>query len=756
MSDRKISAAFYEALGTPAEVVVPRALPAVPPLPIVADWIDNVEISTTWRTDVTRSVTKDEEERRALLTRPVRQITATLTGRNNEETHTLAQQVMNYAYSNAPAPIYCDQAFIESASGTTIYCDTRFRRIHIGQRVIIQSERELTKQSDNLVQWAVVADVANNYVVLSSAPARAPVRGDLLIPCMDVQVTTQASGTLIVDNVLQVQVSWMETPGPESIPASHPPLSYDNLNGLVAYADGIPVFDLPPNWIDGIETQILRRAETDGLGKGTSIFAQGSPYHRFALTMMAKDRETAWAQQRFFDAMQGRCGQFYLLSFNDPWVLDAAPFPTTSACRIKPIGSHEEIALHFRHAAFTRANGEVVIRQIQSVVDGGTYYGITLASALPDTDFVSIKPAHLCRLDSDTYTATWITDQINESKFEIVEIRTFSGSAFDYPSLLHFDSYRVPTAIAQSLPDIWFDATANAYTEDKETNYTPPNRKLAAAWPNINNEVVNLFDVRESLASETTSDWSNIKRPYLSAVTALNPPKPVLIRFGNVFDNNGKTAIARGLYSLNFPNSPAGFQLARTQDLWSLANGWTLFYSYTPPSKFPATLSESEIFSIEGSDSSPGPIVSCLSLRSEYVSASNLPTLTVRQTNNFSLFTNLSLPIIQASSSEPQILVIRYDVVFRQIEVIKNGVAIGSVTLNAGQTIYTPSYYTKQEFGRAFNALLPATKTALTQYGQHGSLNSFISYRRKLNNSEVNTVALAISDSSGGSWNNLP
>lgn len=753
MSDRKISAAFYEALGTPAEVVVPRALPAVPPLPIVADWIDNVEISTTWRTDVTRSVTKDEEERRALLTRPVRQLTATLTGRNNEETHTLAQQVMNYAYSNAPAPIYCDQAFIESASGTTIYCDTRFRRIHIGQRVIIQSERELTKQSDNLVQWAVVADVANNYVVLSSAPARAPVRGDLLIPCMDVQVTTETSGSLIVDNVLQVQVSWMETPGPESIPASHPPLSYDNLNGLVAYADGIPVFDLPPNWIDGIQTQVLRRAESDGLGKGTSIFAQGSPYHRFALTMMAKDRETAWAQQRFFDAMQGRCGQFYLLSFNDPWVLDATPFPTTSACRIKPIGSHEEIALHFRHAAFTRANGEVVVRQIQSVVDGGTYYGITLASALPDTNFVSIKPAHLCRLDSDTYTATWVTDQINESEFEIVEIRTFSGSAFDYPSLLHFSSYRTPTTIAQSSPHIWFDATANSYTTDKETNYSPPNRKLAASWPSFYNEVVNVFDVREALPSETTTDWSIIKRPYLSAVETSASIQPVLIRFADFTDNDGKPAIAKPRFALNFPNS-FGNQLPRTQDLWSTADGWTLIFAYTPPVNKPATAVEAELIQIEGSPSIGQPAVSLFAVYTEYASSPSL--VSARQVNGVYRTFNPSLPLVQNLETESQILVIRYDAGLSTVELIKNGLAGGSTTLAVGQTLVLPSSYTKQEFGRAFNTSLPLTKTALTKWGVYGSLNTLLSYRTKLTNAQLNNVGLALADASGGRWTNLP
>lgn len=754
MSDRKISAAFYEALGTNAEVVIPRTLPTVPPLPIVADWIDNVEISTTWRTDVTRSVTKDEEERRALLTRPVREITATLLGRSNEETHTLAQQLMNYAYSNAPAPIYCDQAFIESVSGTTIYCDTRYRRFYIGQRVIIQSERELVRQSDNFVQWAVIADVANNYVVLTGAPARTPVRGDLLIPCMDVQVTTETSGTLIVDNILKVQASWLETPGPESLPASHPPLSYDNLNGLVAYADGIPVFDLPPNWIEGIETSILRRAESDALGKGTSIFAQGSPYHRFVLSMMAKDRETAWAQQRFFDAMQGRCGQFYLLSFSDPWVLDASPFPTTGSCKIKPVGSHEEIALHFRHAAFTRANGQVVVRQIQSAVDMGTYYGITLASALPDTDFVSIKPAHLCRFDSDTYTTTWITDTVNESEFEIVEIRTFSGSAFDYPSLLHFSSYRVPTTIAQSSPHIWFDATANSYSADKETSYSPPNRKMAAAWPSANNEVVNIFDVRESLPSETTTDWSIIKRPYLAAVETSPTIQPVLVRFADFTDNDGKPAIAKPRFSLAFPNSFGG-QLPRTQDLWSLANGWTLILSYTPPQQKPATAVEAEIVQIEGTPAVGQPAVSLFALYSEYGTSS--PALfSARQVNGTYRTFNPSLPIIQSLETEAQILVVRYDTSLSTLELLRNGQSAGTTTLFTGQTLILPSSYTKQEFGRAFNAGLPATKTALTKWGLYGSLNVLLSYQTKLSNAQLNNVGIALADACGGRWNNLP
>lgn len=755
MSDRKISAAFYETLGSAAETVVPRTLPAMVPLPIVADWVENIEISTTWRTDVTQSITKDEEERRALLTRPVRQLSARLVGRSNSETHTLAQQAMNYAYSNAPAPIYCDQAEITGSSGATIYCDTRYKRFYLGQRVIIQSAKPLEKQADNLVQWATIQDVANNYVVLAGAPARVPAVGDLLIPCMDVQISTETSGSLIVDNLLQVKVDWLETAGPESLPASHPPLSYDNLKGLVAYAESTPVFDLPPNWIDGIDIAILRRADTEGLGKGTAIFAQGSPYHQFSLKMLARDRETAWAQQRFFDAMQGRCGQFYLLSFNDPWTLDAAPFPTTSACKILPIGSHEEIAAHFQHVAFIRANGEVVIRKIQSVVDMTTYYGITLATALPDTNFVAIRPAHLCRFNSDTYSVNWVTDTVAESTFEIVEIRTHSGTAFDYPSLLHFDSYRSRTTIELSNPNIWFDATSNSYSVDKETNYSPPNRKLAAAWPNANNEVVTIFDVREQLASETTRDWSNIKRPYLTATETSASLQPVLVRYSDPNDNAGKPAISRALYKIEYPNTLTN-QLPRTQDLWSTANGWTLILSYCPHRFFPTTSLAAELVSIE---STTGGV---FRIRSDFGTASpyTQPRMEILRASGTTSIVTLTSTLIQSEELAPQILVVRYDTfslgLGHIVQVFKNGQSIGSFSFSAGETMQLPALYAKQEFFRVFVSSASIPKTQLANWGNIGAMNSLLSYKRSLSNSEINNIAAALARTSSGTWTNLP
>lgn len=757
--DRRITAALLEGLVSTPEIVSPRPLVMgfeglpIAPLAIPPDWVESVELTTSWRTDVTVAKTSNVEDRRGLLSRPTRSLTVTVTGRNTRETHVLAQSLMGYAWANAPAPLYCDQTYVlrsEVLSGAcVIYCDTRWRRFFIGQRVLLQAKGIAVKQRDNFVQWAYVSVVNNDSLVLTAVPERMPQPGDLVVPCMDAEVSPKQTGTFVVDTLLKVRLTWEETAGPESIPATHPLASYDNLLPFVAHTeDGIPIFDFPADWSDGLKISVNRRASSDSVGRSTLTETDGQPYHDFQTSFLCPTREVAWGVIRFFDSMRGRVGQFYLLHPNDPWVLWAPlPFNNSTACNINAIGSHEEILLHYTHVAFTHADGRVFVRKLDDVDDvlpSGDHYRLTWTEPLTDyAGIIKIRPIHLCRLNDDSMTENWETDGVCRIDLNPVEMRTFDNAQTPTPeNLLHFSSSRDRTAITLSNPQFWFDAGSNVYAATGLGSFV-----LADPWPSRRSAASLVFDARESLPTLIPAD---VPANYPRLIAPFTYPG--LMRFSEIWQNNNARTLASANFRLSqHDSSQNAYVPLDQQHLWSNAHGWTLILCITPFSVVPNPGVESCPVEVLLPNGTPVFQLIAAHYLGGVIGAGGVRFLDSGGATRTQGFVNTISNIVRT-----RILVVHFDPATSRLYVHLDGASLlvgGYMTVTG---LNLPAAYGSSAWGHGLTGVsLPPSTSLAGAWAVRAALNTIINYRRALAASEVNAIGHELALMYNGVWTDL-
>lgn len=767
---RQVTQFSEEFLASKAQIVVPRPLrvqggEALNPLTIAADWTTAIELTTAWRTDITQSQELLNEEAIQYLTRPARTMVCTIMGRSDLETQVLSQILLSYATSNAPAPIYSDQVVVTGyeIEGSTLVVFGNFAYGHyfLGQRVVLLSTDIVKSRGENKAQWLQIQEISTDWIRLDSVPTRLPaIDSDIIVPCMDVDLVEQSTGLFVNDSILQAKVTWNESAGPETLPASYPPQAFNNLSPFVGYTkDGIPIFDFAVDWTGGINVSISRTLQSSPQGRSTVQAGSGRAYHIFDLNLLAKDRKQAWNHLRFFDGCRGRTGQFIYLHPNLAWKLYTPfPFTSTSAANIFAVGSRFDIQEHYKDVVFIRTNGEVHLRKVQQVVNvSDVHYRLELTQALPDTSFARVVPVHLSRLGQDSISQTWISDGISTSKLQIKECLDFSNSPIpDGDESLSFENSRSESAITVTDPDVWLSPASTGHSFNSAIGVY----EAAYTWPARYTEAERCFDPREIVSSQASMTLKP-KRAFAYALDTSH-----IFRYPHNWQNAGKAFVRNGMYAVSRLTAAVYTALFQPlpvawDHLWDNTVGWTLILNLTPFSNINASppYVSGECFRIMGNwvvatgaplfvffasnmPGAPGGILGCgVDYKDNNAVTRTVPFIAGSQFRN---------------TSKPTTLTLRWSPSDNRLYCHINGINALTGGFFSTTGFYETDLYSEAVFGSNFvyGAYTPGFAQSNT-WGDKGAVNQLLSWKRPLSDNEVNAIGADMARYYNGVWTNL-
>lgn len=734
MSDLKITALGFEALVLSTETPIPTALPeelGIPINPMVfrPNWSSEIKLRTRWLTDVTRPDQSNRTERWALLSRPSRTLSVTLTGMSRQESNAMLQAAHQHTQQHgAPVPLYPDAVAIRSASGSTIWGDFTRRRFFREGRVVVYPADPAPSRTSDEVFFATLAAVHPDRIELHEALPRDVGPADTVAPCIDVEILNQVQGTALTDSVWETTMSWDEVEGACSLPALWPSVTPGDASILEPFCrvlDGLAVFPFEPNWGEGVGVGVVREMESSPSGRGQVKVPNGSPAHRFSITLMGYDRERTWNIARFFDAVRGRAHSFYMVHPMRPWTA-LSPLALSGSLNqlsISNAGDRYAAQGAVKKVIITRPNGSSITRDVQAVVDLGTHFSVVLSSPLPDVDFVDVQPIYIGNFEKDEIEETWSTNEVVPAiSLTFVEnpspgdVEATNQELFQFPLSNH---------AFQSVPglNLLLRAGSGCYS---------PSGALCSAWPG-NSTVARWVDESEGPARDS-SQRGVVK--HLQALSAA--PWPSLIRFPSTFDNNKQTSIIPG----------AGFYLEHQtlsstpplqRPLWS-AGGWTLFLCFSPLTINQTPQADRDLVRIADASGSCFRFLNDTDIGR---GALNRTYLEIR--DSLGAVYGLSLDSFNYRAlPSPVVACVRVD---SHVRVWFNGTPaiLPAFALPSGMDLAT-GYTISNWFTGLSSAFSPSSASIRAVWQNEGCANLVASYDRPLTLDETNTINKTISD----------
>lgn len=724
----QVTALEFEALALSQERPIPIPIPellGVPlnPLLFPANWSNTILIETRWQTDITRPKGSTRTERWALTTRPSRTVSSTINGLSKQESHALHQALLKLSdQRGAPTPLYPDAVPVEQVNGLVISGDFRFRRFFEGARVVVMSMRHSSSKSSDEVFLATIDAISPTSLTVDAAP-RAITSRDMVIPCIDAEISVPDSVTAFTDTVLEVSVQWQEIEGASTLPGAWPPVEVGNaevLSPFCSILDGLAIFPFNPNWADSVEITPARDIQTSTSGRSSISHGDGPPYHEISFSVMGYDRESCWKVSRFFDSMQGRAASFYMIHPLSPWEPFAPLVPSVDQCRIQPTGDSDAIAHYFKRVVLTRANGEMLTRTLTGTVDNGDHFALLFDEDLPDEDFVSVQPIMICAFDSDTLTEVWSTSTV-VSGFELSmsEIPDAGPATAGNEVQLGFE-LAFPGFEQYGGLNLLVRAGVGCFNAAGEASH---------AWPGKASKVLTWRDV--SRGPNRQNNPVLFEREMVE-ITG----KAELFNFQQEWANNKQPAIAEPYFSLPFQTSTAWPN--DTRRLWS-PDGWTVCVCFTPHQ---TTLTgDRNIIKIMRPGSTPAFVVRILGTLLEMdVQQQGAP-----QTSH----TAIGLIGAPLTWGFPVILTFRVDSNANVIHGWANGAPLmsaGGFPLPEGIHL-TADYVESLWFSGLAVGLPPATALEVRAlYSKYGCANLALSYDNPLPIEDINEIHQTISD----------
>lgn len=729
----KVHALEFEALTLSTEFPIPIPLPLSAGLPInptvfPANWEGEISIETRWRTDVTRPKGSNRTERWSLATRPSRRLRAKISGLSKDESHALLQAAFRHTDAfGAPVPLYPDAVNVTSAAGVVIQGDFRRRRFFTQGRVVVFPLTHSTKKSDNTVFHATIQEITPTSCTIDAAPRTITSR-DVVIPCIDTELLTEASGTAHTDTVWETEMEWNEVEGASTLPALWPPCVPGNaeiLSPICEILDDLPIFPFDPNWGAGIEITPTREIDSDSVGRSNVQNADGLPFHVIRMTLQGYDRERSWNILRFFDSMRGRAGDFYLIHPLRPWTFNAVP--AVDRVWIKAVGDREAVIRYFRRVVLTRADGTKVSRYLNNVADLGDRFSLVFSVNLPDTAFVDVQPIMVCNFDSDSIEEGWATTEIAPAlELTINENPDPGNSSATNQTELQFGPV-FPAFLGIEGLNLLFRAGNGCVRDDGQPSCAWPGDSRVARWEDTSpgparqqGQVV----VQKSLVDTSGSE----ERPHL-------------IRFPQSWENNKQLSIVEPTFNLPFQTS--ALTPASQKRLWS-SDGWTMVICFSP-TWFNYTPSNRYLARIE----TPAGMV--FSLRIDSVGAGYAFRAGVQAKDasgtlaslgfNRDLYNPIAFPgavflTVRVSSSD------------NRLRVWVNGqqALAGAMVLTGG--LWTTQDYTVSNWfdGLTTGNNEPSASFLRDLFGKFGCANLLVSYDRPLDIDDVNALHVMVAD----------
>lgn len=381
------------------------------------DWSASVRLETRWETDIGTSQDTDAEQRRPVLSRPQRFMVARIVSLDRSLLSRLAMTSYRAATQQQDVPLYSDVSIVTAdSSGTTLNCDTTFRRFYTKVIVIPWDGGAF---GDSFIRD--LSATTPTTITVSSALPGTVLAGSLVFPVMLCHQVLETRMSFTTDEIGIFSAEYLEVAsgGEVSIPASH---AASAPSALPTY-QGYPVLTFAHNWTASPQLRFLRTGEAIQVNKDQLVSVNSAKGRwELSLSLTLFDKESFFDVLQFFDSRRGR-----LLPF---WAF--APFAffsfvqvfSTTQIDIEASFDEDDLAA-ISYFAVVMSDGTVYVRDLNSYSVVGSSIRLVTSDPLPSlssADVSHVTMAMLARLADDALAESWDTDQACQVELRAVEI----------------------------------------------------------------------------------------------------------------------------------------------------------------------------------------------------------------------------------------------------------------------------------------------------------------------------------------------
>ncbi len=418
------------------EILAKTGVPDPVPLPLATDiefwmhnWVDEVEIETSYETDISRSPDTLAEERRSLWQRPQRTMSLHWLRQGKTEIYQLRLMLRRLSAENIQIPLYPDVATINAdtlSTATTFLVTTTNKRFYVGARVLFfRNDLSYIQRTD--VKTGIITALSASHIQISAQLGIELTAGAWsVVPLIDCEIVMEPDVTWETAEVGNVKLDVREVRGKNALPPLAVGLAPGFPNRL-----GRPVFEIEPNWIRGIRTSYKRHGSEQRIGRRLVPLPDGDRYVQQQSWDLAPVLRSDWYRvASMFDSRRGRALSFWAIDREFSWTVsnttsifvDIVPFGRF--VDFNQIWTEQNIAV-----AIVMKDGEIHLMQVNTVSDNGSFWRLTAVGGqsiedpidLTQIDFVA--RARLSRFDSDAMREIWQTNDVCEIRLKTIEVQ---------------------------------------------------------------------------------------------------------------------------------------------------------------------------------------------------------------------------------------------------------------------------------------------------------------------------------------------
>lgn len=410
-----------EVLGAEPAIVVPPTVPSSLKI-FLQNWSRNVTVGTLWQTDVKASHGSVREARKGLATKPQRSVSIRWTSTSPGELDELVPAVKRMTAEEVMVPIMSDHTELDVSVGGVpvdrVTCNTVDKRFY-PDAVVAVADLDAQGHYTGTFITRIIASRTEDELVFTSTVSNLTAGQVLILPLINTQVLLEPKFSYQTNHVAHADLTLQEVFGPSALP----PLETGNPASFAIF-DGLPVFDMEPDWGTPVPVGFRREGSKVKSGRSSYIETRGAR-HRYALDYKFKfERADAFRFLRFFDSRGGRLQAFWQVDQEDVWTIASQSNGDTEV-NITAIGSFTDFQAEFGHIGIVMNDGTVHVGAVSNIDDETTTWEVTLTAALPSLDLTQVRRvarARRVRFTRDNVTERWTTDNVCAIDVSTIEL----------------------------------------------------------------------------------------------------------------------------------------------------------------------------------------------------------------------------------------------------------------------------------------------------------------------------------------------
>ncbi len=406
-----------------------------PPIPLalaatvdffINNWASTVEMESAYSTSITRSPFTLTEERRSKQQRPQRAISYRWTRESLAEYDRMVVFLRRLTDENLQGLLFQDFANVtlaQAPGANIIHCDAAFKRFFPGQRILVSMMPD-GFQAHSTVEVLTILAVSSIAIKTTTTPSQVfePMDNWTVFPIIDCEKKLDTEQTDETTQVVDLGIELHEFRGPSALPPTVVGLP-DNWQ----FAFGLPIWEIEPNWINGVAKGYKRYGTMQRQGQASKPKVEGDRYAQTQRYDLLLERPEFWDVLNFFDSRRGRGLAFWAVDREFVWTVVDTDTQFIDVTPFQDFADFDAIWTEDSSGAGIVMNdGTIHIVHINTVQDVGGVWRLTLAlgetlPAIVIADINRFARARTTRFQSDAMNERWKSSEVVNVSLSTIE-----------------------------------------------------------------------------------------------------------------------------------------------------------------------------------------------------------------------------------------------------------------------------------------------------------------------------------------------